>query len=191
VIGLGLLGIFSVQFCALSGANPVIAVDLSAERRALALELGADYALDPYDPDFAKTVKEITDGGANVAIEVTGFGKALDGVLDCMAKFGRVALLGCTRHSDFTIDYYHKVHSPGIVLIGAHTQSRPKNDTSSGMWTARDDMKALIRLTSCGRLDLGKMVEETHSPEEAPEMYTRLCTNKTFPLVQFDWRNIK
>lgn len=191
VMGMGVLGMLALPLLKAAGAAPLIAADPIPEKRARALELGADYALDPYDPDFAKTVKEITDGGANVAIEVTGFGKALDGVLDCMAKFGRVALLGCTRHSDFTIDYYHKVHSPGIVLIGAHTQSRPKNDTSSGMWTARDDMKALIRLTSCGRLDLGKMVEETHSPEEAPEMYTRLCTNKTFPLVQFDWRNIK
>ena len=47
VMCLGLLGIFSVQFLRLSGANPLIAVDLNEERKNLALKLGADYALDP------------------------------------------------------------------------------------------------------------------------------------------------
>ena len=38
------MGIFAVQFLRLSGANPLIAVDLNKERRELALKLGADYA---------------------------------------------------------------------------------------------------------------------------------------------------
>ena len=37
VMGQGLLGIFSTQFCHLSGGNPVIAADLNADRRQLAL----------------------------------------------------------------------------------------------------------------------------------------------------------
>ena len=57
VMGLGLLGIFSVQFLRLSGANPLIAVDLNEERRNLALKLGADYALDPSKEDFIGSVK--------------------------------------------------------------------------------------------------------------------------------------
>ena len=35
VMGLGLLGMFSVQFCRLNGANPVIAVDMNHDRREL------------------------------------------------------------------------------------------------------------------------------------------------------------
>ena len=32
------------------------------------------------------------------------------------------------------------------------------------------------------------MIAETHLPEEAPEVYTRLVNEKNFPLVvQFDW----
>ena len=37
-----------------------------------------------------------------MGIEVTGIGAGLDGILDCMARYGRVALLGCTRNKDFT-----------------------------------------------------------------------------------------
>ena len=57
VMGLGLLGIFAVQFCRLSGAYPLIAADPNPERRALALRLGADYAFDPSAPDFTEQVK--------------------------------------------------------------------------------------------------------------------------------------
>ena len=187
VMGLGVLGLVGVKLLRAAGAAPIVAVDPVAEKRAHALELGADYAFDPYDPDFAQKVKEVTDGGANIALEITGIGAGLDGVLDCMAKFGRVALLGCTRKKEFTIDYYKKVHGPGISLIGAHTNARPKVESSRGMWTTHDDVMALQQMHRLGRLDLSSLVEETHSPEEAPEVYRRLATEKSFPLVQFDW----
>lgn len=68
VAGLGLLGLFAVQFAKLSGAYPVLACDYSAERRALALQLGADYALDPQDADFIEQVRALTDGKGPAAI---------------------------------------------------------------------------------------------------------------------------
>ena len=187
VMGLGVLGMIAVQLLRIVGAAPIIAVDPVAEKREQALSLGADYALDPFADDFVNTVKEITGGGAAVAIEVTGNGKALDGVLDCMADFGRVALLGCTRSSDFTIDYYRKVHGPGITLIGAHTRARPKFESHRGWWTERDDFEAAIRLIRLGRLDLASLVEEVHSPFDAKEVYARLAAGGGFPVVQFDW----
>ena len=189
VMGLGVLGLIGVELLHAAGAYPVIAVDPVEKKRTQALTLGADYALDPFAPDFAKTVKEITGGGAKVAIEVTGKGQGLDMVLDCMARFGRVALLGCTRSSDFSIDYYRKVHGPGITLIGAHTDARPKVDSYGGWWTERDDAKAILGLLSGKRLDFACLVEETHTPEKAPEIYTRLANEPAFPIVQFDWRN--
>lgn len=190
VMGMGVLGMTALKLLRTGGAAPIIAVDPVPEKRELALKIGADFAFDPFEPEFAKKVKSVTNGGANVAIEVTGYGSALDGVLDCMKKFGRVALLGCTRNSDFTIDYYRKVHGPGISLIGAHTLARPDNESSPGMWTAHDDVMAMQRLHMMGRLSFIDMVQETHSPINAPEIYTRLAGKGAFPLVQFDWRNM-
>ncbi|NMB95459.1 MAG: zinc-binding dehydrogenase, partial [Clostridiaceae bacterium] len=43
VFGIGILGAFAVQLCRIAGAFPVIAADLNAKRRKLAIELGADY----------------------------------------------------------------------------------------------------------------------------------------------------
>ena len=188
VMGLGILGIFAVQFLKAAGAVPVIAADPIKERRELALELGADYALDPFESNFTEKVKGLTDGGVNAAIEVTGVGKALDQALDCMARFGRVALLGCTRNSDFTIDYYRKVHFPGIQLIGAHTIARHELESAPGNWTHKDDIKAVLKLLDGKRVNFKKMISEIHAPEEAYDVFLRLATDKSFPIgVQFDW----
>lgn len=190
VMGLGILGLLGVQLLKVAGAVPVIAADPNPARREKALQFGADYALDPFAPDFTEQVKALT-GGIKVAIEVTGAGEALNEVLDCMAPLGRVALLGCTRDKNFTVDYYRKVHGPGISLIGAHTLARPKQESSAGLFTDKDDRETLIKLLACGRLNFKDMPEETYSPADCGEVFDRLAHDKAFPcVVQFDWRRL-
>lgn len=191
IMGLGILGLFAVQFAKAAGATPVVAVDPVKERRDIALSLGADYAFDPMEADFAEKVKEVTKGGANIAIEVTGIGAGLNQTLDCMARYGRVALLGCTRNSDFSVDFYRKIHGPGISLVGAHAFARPKHDSYPGWFTQKDDIKSIMRLCEFGRIDLKKMISETHSPQECTEVYTRLINDRSFPpIVQFAWSGV-
>lgn len=187
VMGLGVLGLIAVQLLRIAGTAPIIAIDPVEKKREQALRLGADYALNPFEEGFAARVKELTGGGVNVAIEVTGKGAGLDQTLDCMKRFGRVALLGCTRDSNFTIDYYGKVHGPGISLLGAHTNARPKQESFHGWWTDRDDALAILRLIELGRLDLGQLIEEVYPPTAAPEVFGRLATASYFPVTQFDW----
>ena len=193
VMGCGILGLFAVQFCAAMGATPVIAVDPVKEKREKALELGADYAVDPFSDDFEKTMRSLTDGrGINAAVEVTGTGKALDQILDCMARHGRISLLGCTRNSNFTIDYYRKIHYPGIELIGAHTGTRPDNDSRPGFWTYADDYHAIFRLIHLGKVNYKKMISEIHPVSECSQVYSRLANDyKNFPPgLLFDWQNV-
>lgn len=188
VMGLGLLGQLGIKLSKAAGAVPIVAVDPVKERREEALRNGADFAFDPFEEGFASKVKEVTNGGVNVCIEVTGVGSGLDKALDCMAKFGRVALLGCTRSSDFTIDYYKKIHGPGITLVGAHTMARPNVESHAGWFTHRDDIKAVLKLILGGRINISEMIKEVHSPADCTEVYTRLVNDKNFPiLVQFDW----
>ncbi len=191
VMGLGILGLLGVQFAKAAGAVPVIAVDPAPERREKALQMGADFALDPFEPDFAKQVKALTDGGVNAAIEVTGLGAGLNQCLDCMKPFGRIALLGCTRDKNFTVDYYRKVHGPGITLIGAHTNARPKFESAPHYFTQRDDITTILRLCAMDRIRLEEIVDETHDPRDCQQVYTRLITQKDFPpVVQFDWSKL-
>ncbi|MBR5528289.1 MAG: zinc-binding alcohol dehydrogenase [Clostridia bacterium] len=188
-VGLGILGVISVMIMKLAGAYPVIGVDPNPARREFAKKFGADFVLDPTEADFPEKVRKITDGRmVNAAVEVTGSGPALDRLLDVMAEYGRVSLLGCTRDSDFSIDYYKKIHAPGITLVGAHTNARPKCESHEGWWTEHDDITAALRLIDAGRLDFSGFVCETHSPSEAPQVYARLAENRDFPVcVQFNW----
>ena len=190
VMGLGLLGIFAVQFLRLSGAYPVIAADLNPQRRALALELGADYALDPKAPDFKERVKEITGGkGVNACVEVTGVSAAMKQALECASRQGRIALLGCTRVSDCPIDFYQQVHRPGVKLIGAHNFVRPLYESYPHHWTHQDDCKAILELLAAGRVQVKPIISRVVKPEQAPEIYKQLCEDPEFPLgTVFDWR---
>ena len=191
VFGLGVLGLIGVQLLKCAGAVPIIAVDPVAERRQKALKLGADFALDPFEDGFVERVKQITGKGVNVAIEVTGNGKGLDMALDCMARFGRVALLGCTRNSDFAIDFYQKVHCRGVTLIGAHTLARPDFESAPHSFTHIDDIKVVLNLCAKRDFTLTDIIKETHNPENCSAVYDRLVNDKNFPIgVQFDWRTL-
>jgi 2-desacetyl-2-hydroxyethyl bacteriochlorophyllide A dehydrogenase len=193
VMGLGLLGMFAVQFLARSGANPVIAADPNPERRALALRLGADYALDPLAEGFRDEVMRITRGkGINGCVEVTGVSSAMMQALDCASYMGRISLLGCTRVSDCAVDYYQQVHRPGVKLIGAHNFVRPKVESYPHHWTHHDDCLAILDLISAGKISVLPMLSRVVRPEDASEIYTELCDSKEFPMgTVFDWRENK
>ena len=190
VMGLGILGVFSLIFARAAGAYPLIAADLKPERRKLALELGADYAFDPSESDFTEKVKSVTGGkGVNTVIEVTGICSALDTALDCTARFGRIALLGCTRVPDTIINYYEKVHKPGIRLVGAHTGARPAHESSPHFWTWQDDQRAVFNLLASGRISFDKVINEIVSPKDTAKVYDRLANDPNFPVgVVFDWK---
>ena len=192
VVGLGILGQIAVALAKIAGAVPVIAADPNPARRELALKMGADHALDSTAENFAQTVRELTDGkGANVVVEASGNSAALKSALRCCAPMARVSLLGCTRTPD-VYDLYHDVHYPGVSLIGAHNFARPKVESMPGNWTAADDYHAMLNLIRYGRLDLRPLISEIRSPDEAPEVYTRLANDRNFPIgVLFDWRGTR
>lgn len=202
VMGQGILGQLAVMLLKCAGATPVIAADPIAEKRAEALKIGADLAFDPTAADFREQVLAacpLADSGiyrgpyasgVRVAVEVTGLGTGLNNVLDVMAPMGRVALLGCTRSSNFSVDYYHKVHGRGVSLVGAHTWARPVNESSPGHFTHRDDAQTFLKLLSLGRLSVDGYVADVRSPAECGDVYARLAKGGVFPITQFDWTRI-
>ncbi len=193
VMGQGLLGIFATQFLRNSGALPLIAADLNPERRELALKLGADYAFDPSDKDFARKVMEVTNGkGVRCCVEVTGVSAALNQALECASYMGRISLLGCTRVSDSAIDYYQQVHRPGVKLIGAHNFVRPKQESYPHHWTHHDDCRAILQMIAMKRIDVLSIVSRAEEPQNAPRIYDELCDSKDFPMgTVFDWRGVQ
>ena len=60
------------------------AVDISADRRQMAVENGADVAIDPSVDDAVRAIKELTHGeGANKALDVTSSSDARRNAVRC------------------------------------------------------------------------------------------------------------
>ena len=192
VAGLGLLGQFSAQIARINGAAPVLVCDFSPERRELALQLGADHALDPREKDFIEKVKELTDGrGPEGVVEVTGYISALQQALEYVAWQGRISLLGCTRVSDQTIDFYRYVHRRGVQLIGCHTATRPQRDSFPGQWTEEDDYRTFFKYVRTGRLQVDPVIPHRADPRDAENLFKKIGSEKIPPLgILFDWRDI-
>lgn len=90
VFGLGVVGMLIAQLLKRSGAGLVVAVDPLPARRALATVAGIDTVLSN-DIDISAQVHDLTQGrGADLAIEASGHGAALQAAIDCVADEGTV-----------------------------------------------------------------------------------------------------
>jgi NADPH:quinone reductase len=90
----GGVGSLAVQLGHPLGAGRVIATASSEEKRALALELGADAAVDVTRDDLSDALVEANDGKrVDVVLEMAG-GRVFDASLDALAPFGRLVTYG-------------------------------------------------------------------------------------------------
>jgi alcohol dehydrogenase len=78
VVGLGGVGLASILGAVAAGARSVVAVDLSAEKLALAKELGATHTFNAAEADLVDKVKAATKGGVDYAIEMAGSTRAFE-----------------------------------------------------------------------------------------------------------------
>ncbi|MFF1910844.1 zinc-binding dehydrogenase [Streptomyces sp. NPDC058239] len=92
VYGLGGVGLSAVLGARAAGAYPIIAVDPVQEKRDLAVRLGATHAYAP--GDAIEAVRELTSGGAELAVEAVGSPKVMAECLTAVARGGRVVSVG-------------------------------------------------------------------------------------------------
>jgi L-iditol 2-dehydrogenase len=95
VVGAGLIGLLVIQALKAKGAGMVIAVDIDEKRLALAKELGADHSLVSGDDVPAKVRELVGNGdGADVAMEVVGFGPTMKIAVESVRKGGSIGCVG-------------------------------------------------------------------------------------------------
>jgi 2-desacetyl-2-hydroxyethyl bacteriochlorophyllide A dehydrogenase len=88
VFGQGVVGLLITQLLKRAGAGLVVAIDPLERRRAEALACGADLALAPGDAVLQQVRQRSNGRGADVAIEVSGSGRALQDALEILADEG-------------------------------------------------------------------------------------------------------
>jgi NADPH2:quinone reductase len=89
----GGVGTLAVQLAKRYGAGRVIAAASSQEKRQLALDLGADVAIDSRTEDLKAAIEEAAGGKVDVVLEMAG-GAVTDASIAALAPFGRCVVYG-------------------------------------------------------------------------------------------------
>jgi (R,R)-butanediol dehydrogenase/meso-butanediol dehydrogenase/diacetyl reductase len=95
VLGAGTIGLGTLMCAKAAGAATVIAVEMSAARKKLAKECGADVILDPKECDVVAEIKKMTGGsGADVAFECIGNKLTGPLTIDVIRNCGKAIIVG-------------------------------------------------------------------------------------------------
>jgi len=94
VVGGGSIGQLMLQLVRSGGASRVVLSEPHGNRRRLALELGADIAVDPSQSDAVSALRDATEGGADLAIECAGHEKAVEQAVAATRRGGVILLFG-------------------------------------------------------------------------------------------------
>ncbi len=95
ITGVGSIGLMAIPVARAAGATAIFAIDVNAAKLELARRLGADAAFLSTQPDLVDEIKRRTRGdGADVLLEMSGSGAAIDLGLQTLRNGGTAALLG-------------------------------------------------------------------------------------------------
>ncbi len=127
--GAGGVGSLAVQLAKAWGAGRVIATASTADKRDLALELGADIAISPEPDGLRDRIREANGGAAvDIVLEMTG-GPVFDQSLAALAPFGRLATFGMASRVTPTPVEPGALMAKSRAVIGfwlVHCFSRPE-----------------------------------------------------------------
>ena len=104
ISGAGGVGSLAVQLGRPFGAGRVIATASTEEKRALALSLGADAAVDPAVEDLKGALIEANEGNpVDVVLEMSG-GRVFEQSAEALAPFGRIVAYGIASREQNTLE---------------------------------------------------------------------------------------
>ena len=149
VHGCGGVGLSAVMIASALGA-PVIAVDLSNEKLAMAAQIGAVAGINARSTEnVAAAVRDLTDGGAHVSVDAIGNAKVSFDSIDSLRKRGKHIQVGLMvgEHSQPRIPMA-KVLANELEVIGSH-----------GMQAHR--YAAMMKMICDGKLSPEKLIGRT------------------------------
>jgi S-(hydroxymethyl)glutathione dehydrogenase/alcohol dehydrogenase len=165
VFGCGGVGLNAIQGCAIAGARIIVAVDTSDAKLALARQFGATHSVNARNEEnVVKTLKKLTEGGADYAFECVGFGEVAAQAYGSLRKGGTAVVVGVAAPKDTTTIRTATLTFEEKTLKGSYFGSaRPQQD-----------FPRLIGLYRSGRLKLDELITRTYGIDEAPQAFADL-----------------
>lgn len=175
VIGCGGVGLSALLAAVAAGADPIVAVDVAAEKLAAAGELGATIAV-PWagTPEAtAEAVQAASGGGVDFAIEATGRPEAaLAAFLSTRAR-GAAVLIGIPRtDAVVTLPALQIPRSERRVLGSIYGSSKPERD-----------FPPIVELYRRGRLPLDRLISHRLPLEDVTEAFELMRSGTALRIV--------
>jgi 2-desacetyl-2-hydroxyethyl bacteriochlorophyllide A dehydrogenase len=118
--GGGPIGLLTLQVLKMNGATSVTVFEPLAERRALALEFGADYVVDPITADIVEETEKITGGkGYDVVVDASGAVEAVKTLLQITSKGGKLLYAGMYPNDfEMPLNLYKYLYINELTVTG-------------------------------------------------------------------------
>jgi len=181
VLGLGIIGQFSLRCMLAAGMSPVVGIDAVKMRRDAALAAGADHVIDPSAGDAkAQLAAFLGAKGAEVVADATGVPAAIPTAMSLACDAGQVVVVGSPRGIAKDVNFYDDLHRRYIEVTGAHGNMlfEPAHTRLAGAWDVNKAQAWLLRQLASGRLSLAGLVTRTITPEQLGEAYEGLLKDK-------------
>lgn len=173
IIGLGGVGLASVLGALASGASPVVAVDLSEEKLALARTLGPVQSVNAADPDAVAQVRALTGGGADVAFEMAGSVRALESAW-AMTRRGGLTVTAGLPPADAAL---------AVNVVSLVAEERTLKGSYIGTCVPSRDIPRYVALYRQGRLPVDRLMSGTIALDDINAGFDRLHAGEVVRLV--------
>ena len=169
VFGCGGVGLSAIQGCRIAGARMIVAVDTMDHKLQMARDFGATHTVNANTTDkLVKTIIQLTEGGADVALECVGVGAVVAQAVAVLAKGGTAVAVGVASMDDVA----------PIRPVGITFGERTLTGSFFGSARPREDFPRLIGLYRSGQLKLDEMITRTYRLDEAPEAFDDLAQGR-------------
>lgn len=169
VVGGGAIGLIMVQLAKLSGAAKLVLSEPNPRRRQVALQLGADGAIDPTQPDYEQAFAQMMGNGADVVIECVGNVPAVKSAFQFAAK-GATVLLFSVPKVDSTF---------ALPLFDVYK----KELTIKGSFVNPDTHARAVALINSGKVDFGPIITHHFALDQLPEAIAMQMSEDSIKVV--------
>jgi len=170
IFGLGLVGQMALQFARISGAHPLIAVDLSDARLAKAKASGATHVINAGRENAVQRIREITSGaGADAVFHCTNVAAILQSLLEAAADRGKIILAG-SAPGTAQISLQEDLLRREISIIGSYERGLPAAHPY-WPWSRPRNRRVCLRLMATGELRLEPLLTHRIAPAEAQGLF--------------------
>ncbi|OUS16383.1 hypothetical protein A9Q88_07755 [Gammaproteobacteria bacterium 50_400_T64] len=168
IFGCGGVGLSALQGAKIAGANPLIAVDLSDEKLAVAREFGATHTVNASTDPVAQIMAITNDIGVDYAFEVIGFPAVAAQAYASTRRGGTTCMVGAgSPEQEYTFS-----------ALEMPLSSKKVCGCMYGSTNAKVDFAKLLGFYETGQLDLDRMCSRTYTIDEVKEGMDDLVAGK-------------